>query len=219
MTAAFFDLDRTLWPCVGEKAFAYNQLAEGRISVGQLLRVLALQLRYDLHLIGSAESVKRRMLSELFSGVPVGPCLEAYDTFFAGRLRQALFPGMLDLVARHRADGDRIVLVSAAIDVVAAPVAAHLAADDCYATALEVRDGVFSGEVTGPIPYGHAKARIVQDYATRHGLDLRRCHAYGDDWEDRHMLGAVGFPTAVNPEPRLRRHARTENWRIQVFKA
>lgn len=218
MGAAFFDLDRTLWPCVGEKAFAYHQFVRGGLRIRQLLKVLSLQLRYDLHLIDGSETLKRRILAELFSGQLVAPCVEAYDHFFAKRLSQAFFPEMLAQIDRHRAAGDRIVIVSAAIDFIVAPVAAHLAADACYATALETREGVFSGAVTGPIPFGKAKARIVRDYAQRNGLDLGQCHAYGDHWEDRHMLEVVGFPIAVNPERKLLQHARKRNWKTQVFR-
>ena len=216
--AAFFDLDKTLWPCVGEKAFARHQFSAGRIGIKQLLKVLSLQVRYDLNLIGGSETLKRRILAELFSGQLVTPCLDEYRHFFVQRLRQAFFPEMLEQIDRHRTAGDHIVIISAAIDVVVSPVAEYLAADECFATALETREGVFSGVVTGSIPFGQTKARLVQEYALRHGIDLDQCHAYGDHWEDRHMLEIVGFPVAVNPERKLLRHARKKNWRTQVFK-
>jgi HAD superfamily hydrolase (TIGR01490 family) len=217
--AAFFDLDKTLWPCVGEKAFAYDQFATGRLGIKQLLKVLSLQVRYDLNLIGGSESLKRRVLAELFSGQMVTPCLDDYRRFFGQRLRQAFFPEMLDQIDRHRTAGDRIVIVSAAIDFIVSPVAEYLAADACFATALETCEGVFSGAVTGSIPFGTTKARLVQEYALRHSLELDQCHAYGDHWEDRHMLEIVGFPVAVNPERKLLQHARKKNWSIQVFKS
>lgn len=217
--AAFFDLDKTLWPCVGEKAFAYHQFSTGGLEIKQLVRVLSLQLRYDLNLIDGSETLKRQILSELFSGQLVSPCIDSYSAFFTKRLRKAFFPAMLDRIRRHRAAGDRIVIISAAIDVVVLPVAEYLAADDCFSTALETREGVFSGAVTGAIPFGKAKAALVKEYALRHGLALERCHAYGDHWEDRHMLELVGFPVAVNPERKLLRHARQHNWSTQVIKA
>jgi HAD superfamily hydrolase (TIGR01490 family) len=216
--AAFFDLDRTLWPCAGEKAFAYHLFASGGIRIKQLLKVLSLQIRYDLNLIDGSETLKRRILSELFSDQLVNPCLDAYRQFFAERLSKAFFPEMLKQIEQHRAAGDKIVIVSAAIDVVVAPVAEYLAADECYATTLETREGVFSGVVTGSIPFGKAKARIVEEYALRHGIELDQCHAYGDHWEDRHMLEVVGFPVAVNPERKLLRHARKKSWRTQTFR-
>lgn len=217
--AAFFDLDKTLWPCVGEKAFAYHQLARGGISLKQFLKIISLQIRYDLHLIDGTETLKRKILWELFGGELSEPCLEVYEQLFNKKLSRAFFPEMIEQIERHREAGDKIIIVSATIDFIALPAAAFLKADHCYATVLETRQGLFSGDVLGPIPFGKAKARIVQDYARLNGIDLGQCHAYGDHWEDRHMLEVVGHPVAVNPEPKLLRHAQQNNWKTQVFTA
>lgn len=217
--AAFFDLDKTLWACVGEKVFAYHQLAQGGISLKQFFKILSLQLRYDLHLIDGTETLKRRILSELFAGESVEPCLDIYKKLFHAKLSRAFFPDMLAQIDKHRQAGDKIVIVSATIDFIALQAADYLKADECYATTLEIRQGQFSGEVRGPIPFGKAKARIVQDYAHRNSIQLGRCHAYGDHWEDRHMLKVVGNPVAINPDAKLRRHARQQNWETRVFTA
>lgn len=213
---AFFDLDKTLWPCVGEKAFAYHQLACGGISLKQFLKIISLQIRYDLHLIDGTETLKRKILEDLLRGEPSAPRFAAYAQLFHQKLSRALFPEMLALVEQHRHAGDRVVIVSAALDFIARPVAEFLQADDCYSTVLEISDGCFSGDVLGPIPFGKAKARIAEEYACRHGMDLGHCHAYGDHWEDRHMLAVVGHPVAVNPESKLLRHAEQNGWAIRV---
>jgi phosphoserine phosphatase len=41
--------------------------------------------------------------------------------------------------------------------------------------------------------------------------------AYADSSSDLSMLEAVGFPVAVNPEPRLATIARTRGWLIEEF--
>lgn len=210
--AAFFDLDKTLWPCVGEKAFAHHQLVRGGISLKQFLKIISLQIQYDLHLIDGTETLKRKILLELFSGEFVAPCLKMYEQLFHDALSRMFFPDMLDQIDRHRQAGDRIVIVSATIDFIASPAAAFLKADDCYATVLETHQGLFSGNVLGAIPFGSAKAKIVRDYVERNGLEPRECYAYGDHWQDRHMLEAVGNPVVINPDSRLKRHAREKNW-------
>ena len=43
-------------------------------------------------------------------------------------------------------------------------------------------------------------------------LDLS--HAYSDSLSDYPMLAVVGRPTAVNPDSRLRSHARAYEWPI-----
>jgi len=215
--AAFFDLDKTLWPYVGEKAFAYHQLARGIISLKQLLKILGLQIRYDLHLIDGTETLKRKILHELFSNELVDPCLSEYNDLFVKKLTRAFFPEMLDRIQRHRDAGHKIVMISATIDFIALPAATFLQADECYSTILETRNGCFTGEVCGSIPFGEAKAKLVRDYTGRNGIDLKNCYAYGDHWADRHMLAVVGNPVAVNPDRRLRKFAQQNNWKTEIF--
>jgi phosphoserine phosphatase len=63
-----------------------------------------------------------------------------------------------------------------------------------------------------------AKAEAVRALAEREGLDLAQCSAYSDSINDVPMLSEVGFPVAVNPDPELREHARTLDWRIRDFR-
>ncbi|MBB6488487.1 HAD family phosphatase [Rhizobium lusitanum] len=215
--AAFFDLDKTLWDCVGEKVFAYHQLARGGISFKNFVKIISLQLRYDLHLINGTGNLKRKILRELFSGESIRPCVDIYEKLFEAKLSKAFYPGMLAQIEKHRQAGDKIVIVSATIDFIALKAGDYLKVDECHATFLETHGDQFSGEVRGPIPFGKAKAKIVQDYAQRNGIALDQCHAYGDHWQDRHMLEIVGYPVAINPDAKLKRHAKSRNWETRVF--
>ena len=78
-------------------------------------------------------------------------------------------------------------------------------------------DGVYSGELTGPLVYGAGKVAAMQEIARWDGLDLGQCYAYSDSASDLPMLEAVGHPVAVNPDGRLARHARDHAWPIVHF--
>jgi len=127
---------------------------------------------------------------------------------------QALYPEALSAIARHRAAGRSVYLVSATVDAVAGPFAAEVGAAGCIATTLEVADGVFTGNVLGEVCYGGAKREAIRRIAERDGIALPRSHAYGDSYEDRHMLEAVGNPVAVNPDKKLRPLALEKGWAI-----
>jgi phosphoserine phosphatase len=58
----------------------------------------------------------------------------------------------------------------------------------------------------------------VQALAEREGLDLSRCSAYSDSANDLPMLSLVGDPCAINPDPKLRAHAREHGWRIRDYR-
>ncbi|MGZ5026941.1 MAG: HAD family hydrolase [Methylobacter sp.] len=218
-SAAFFDLDKTLWACSGERAFAAYQFRQGKLSMAQLANVIYQYCGYELGLIEDVDILKRSVIKTLFTGEAAAPCIELYTAHFHRQLSALLFPEMIERVRGHRQAGDKVVIVSAALDFIASPVAELLNADQCFATELEIVGHTFSGDVSGLIHYGEAKASVVKDYADKHGLDLAQCHAYGDHWEDRHMLAIVGKPVAVNPGRRLARLARDRQWTTLVLRS
>ena len=66
--------------------------------------------------------------------------------------------------------------------------------------------------------HGPAKGEAVRALAEREGLDLRRCSAYSDSYNDLPMLSMVGDAVAINPDAKLRDHARAQGWRIRDYR-
>ena len=79
-------------------------------------------------------------------------------------------------------------------------------------------DGVYTGKLVGEMLHGPAKAVAVAALAEKEGLDLTRCSAYSDSSNDLPLLGLVGDPCAVNPDAKLRAHAREQGWRIRDYR-
>jgi alcohol-forming fatty acyl-CoA reductase len=91
--------------------------------------------------------------------------------------------------------------------------------DVVVASRLQVKDGRFTGFLELPPLVGEARAAWLRRHATDHGADLSNSYAYGDSFSDRPLLEAVGHPVAVNPDPRLFRHAKSRHWRIENWGA
>jgi len=91
-----------------------------------------------------------------------------------------------------------------------------MGADRVVATRMVVADGRYTGEIEF-YAYGDNKATAVRELARQAGYDLAECHAYSDSFTDLPMLGAVGHPTAVNPDRALRREATTRGWPVVDF--
>jgi hypothetical protein len=49
-------------------------------------------------------------------------------------------------------------------------------------------------------------------------LYLSRCAAYSDSHNDIAILSLVGHPYAINPDSRLRKHARAQGWRLRDYR-
>ena len=85
-------------------------------------------------------------------------------------------------------------------------------------TVAEHEDGVYTGRLVGDMLHGPAKAEAIKALAAREGLDLSRCSAYSDSFNDLPMLSMVGNPIAINPDARLRAHAKAQGWRIRDYR-
>jgi HAD superfamily hydrolase (TIGR01490 family) len=122
-------------------------------------------------------------------------------------------------IERHRAQGHRPVLLSAATQYVNRPLAEHLGlGDDFLCTRLETRNGRLTGRLVEPACYGTGKVHWAKRFAAEQGVDLSSSYFYTDSYSDLPMLRAVGHPVAVNPDARLRRHARRAGWPVLTFR-
>ena len=75
-------------------------------------------------------------------------------------------------------------------------------------------NGVYTGRLVPPLPYGEGKRELVEALAQDLALELSACYAYGDSPGDLAVLQAVGHPTVVNPIRGMTRIARQQNWPI-----
>lgn len=134
------------------------------------------------------------------------------------------FPDAVECVARHAANGERIVLVTGTLEFLAETVAQRLRVElakrglapeiHVCATRIEEKGGRWTGSVLGQPMFGEAKGIAVWWYAEKWKLNLAECSAYGDSAADEWMLASVGRPVAVNPEAGLRAAAKRRGWEI-----
>jgi len=108
--------------------------------------------------------------------------------------------------------------VTAAPIEIAQVISRRLGLTGAMGTVAEHVDGVYTGFLVGDMLHGPAKAEAITALAEREGLDLSLCSAYSDSYNDLPMLGLVGDPCAINPDPKLRAHAREHGWRIRDYR-
>ncbi|HXN83798.1 MAG TPA: HAD family phosphatase [Myxococcales bacterium] len=212
---AFFDVDGTLVSTNVVHAYGYYVLNRGTLfgAAGRLLKGLAMAPLY-----AAADAMNRKVFNELFyrsyRGLSEDRLIELAENLCEEVLQPAVFPGALDILAEARRAGCKIVLCTGAIDITMRPLARYLGADDLIANSLQFVEGFATGKVIPPIVEGAHKARRIRDYCVEHGLKLDQSHAYSDSLSDYPMLAVVGHPTAINPDGKLRAHARAYEWPI-----
>ena len=112
-----------------------------------------------------------------------------------------IWPGTRALAQLHLDQGQRVWLVTAAPIEIATIIARRLGLTGALGTVAEHVDGVYTGAARRRHPArARPRAVAVQELADRFGLDLDRCSAYSDSYNDLPLLNAVGDPCAINPD-------------------
>jgi HAD superfamily phosphoserine phosphatase-like hydrolase len=108
------------------------------------------------------------------------------------------------------------VLATGSTSYAATPVARAVGIEHVLSSRLEVEGGAFTGRASA-LCFGHHKVALAETWAAEHGIDLAQSVFYSDSYNDLPMLERVGTAIAVNPDARLRRHARRRGWAIQLW--
>ncbi|MFI7410870.1 HAD family hydrolase [Streptomyces sp. NPDC049627] len=218
--AAFFDLDNTVMQGAALFHFGRGLYKRKFFETRDLAKFAWQQAWFRLagvedpeHMQDARDSalsiVKGHRVSELMS---IGE--EIYDEYMAERI----WPGTRALAQAHLDAGQKVWLVTAAPVEIAQVIARRLGLTGALGTVAESVDGVYTGKLVGEPLHGPAKAEAVRALAAAEGLDLSRCAAYSDSHNDIPMLSLVGHPYAINPDTKLRKHARQLDWRLRDYR-
>lgn len=150
--------------------------------------------------IDFSEALRSRVA--LLEGVDAAALDQVYDSLVYSK-------GARTMVRTLKRLGYRFALVSGGFTQVIERIAAELGIDYWAANTLEVRDGLLTGRVTGPIVDRAGKATALRHFAERAGIPIANTVAIGDGANDLDMLGAAGLGIAFNAKPVVRDAADT----------
>lgn len=179
---AAFDLDGTLiW---ADWFTLFLRELAGR--VGFLAGSTALAPRFAAFGLGALkrDALKAAIVRRFLTGVVMTDAERAAARASARFLERVLRADALAALRAHQSDGLRTVIVTAAPEIAAAPIARHLDSV-LIGTRLCAQDGRLTGALDGVNCRGPAK---VKRLAQRYGEAFRLSHAYGDSAGDHEML-------------------------------
>ena len=193
MRVAVFDLDGTitrsdtLWPYL--RGWVRRQRRPAFWP-----RVAAAAGRYPFH------RDRGRLKFDLIRAAMGGAArseVAAWTAQFVAALGDAdLCPGALAAIDRHKAAGDRLVLLSASVDLYVPAIGRRLAFDQSICTEVAWQDDRLDGALVTANRRGAEKRRCIEALRARHpGL---RFVAYGNARSDFDHLAAVDEPVLVN---------------------
>lgn len=218
-TAAFFDLDRTLIASSSSLALAGPFRARGLISRRQLVKARIAQALFTR--LGASHGRAGQTADAamtILEGLPVQALHEIVADAWDSVLRPLVLREPLELARAHAARGERVLVVSGALQEIGERVATELGFDGALGSLAETDEGRYTGRLERRL-LGQAKADALRELARGEEIDLTASTAYSDSHSDLPFLEAVGEPVAVNPDRELRRVAEQRGWPVRSFVA
>lgn len=213
--AAFFDMDLTLLRCNSGTAWIRFLRERGEITTGKMLRALWWIGRYKLSLI-DLEAVSRIAIADL-AGDAEAEMLAKARLFFAREVVPNIAPLGRQAITHHRAAGHVLAILSSSTPYIVQPLAELLGVEHVLCTRLHVEQGRFTGGYDAPACAGLGKVHWAERFAAAQDIDLSASWFYTDSYTDLPMLERVGVRKVINPDTRLRRHARRAGWEVQTW--
>jgi HAD superfamily hydrolase (TIGR01490 family) len=219
--AAFFDVDGTLTTeRVWKGVIEYFAKRKQRRSVYRRfwLKHTPRFLLYKVKLL-SQSSFRRSWAADLawfVAGLTPEEGLAAWDWVAQEYLKPYWRKDALDLIKKHKQAGDLVVLVSAGLTPLEQRIAEKWGADFAVGTDPELRNGRYTGKITGPVCLDEFKAELTKQKLAQHGhdIDLTVSTAYADSATDADLLEMVGRPVAFHPDRDLLPIAKARGWQI-----
>ena len=218
--AAFFDVDNTMMRGASIYHFARGLATRGLFTTSDLFKFAVGQAVFRLRGNENPEhiAVARETALAFVAGAKVDDVIRLGEEIYDEVMSDRIWGGTRALAQSHLDRGQRVWLVTATPVELARIISHRLGLTGALGTVAETENGVYTGRLVGHLLHGPAKAGAVRALAKREGLDLSRCSAYSDSYNDLPMLTTVGRPHAVNPDGDLREHAREHGWPVHDFR-
>jgi len=207
--AALFDMDNTLLRVETGMSWVRFLYRRGELPPRMVAKAIYWSTLYKLAVL-DMEAVFTRLTAEV-AGDSEAEMIAKCEIWYREHVAAEVAPAARVAIEHHRQAGHLIVLATGSTQYAARPVARGVGIEHVLSSELEVADGTFTGRAAA-LCFGRHKVTLVEAWAARHDVDLARSYFYSDSYNDLPMLERVGTAIAINPDARLRRHARRRGW-------
>jgi len=214
---AYFDLDKTVIAGYSALTLMREQISQKQLSAVDVLQLFVVSLATLRGSLGFEDAMKTSAL--MLEGTSESSMRDLAASAYAKHWSKAIYPEAYELILAHRRRGHRVVIISSATRYQVEPIAEELGINEILCSELELRDGLFTGELDGRPCWGEGKLNAAEGDAAQHDTDLDHCFFYSDAYEDIPLLERVGHPRALNPDPKLEEHSQENDWPVCHFKS
>lgn len=214
---ALFDLDHTLLPLDSDYQWADFLAHSGRVGdPAEAIRLNEeLMERYNQGLVTAEESAE--FMLGLLTGTSQEELLAWQEEFMQAIILPSIRPAACELLAKHQGQGHLVAIVTATNEFVTRPIAAALGVDHLIATIPEMKEGYYTGKISGVPSFQAGKITRVEQWLqtiSKSLSDFERSWFYSDSHNDLPLMEVVTDPVATNPSDRLRAIATQRSWTV-----
>ncbi len=218
MRLALFDLDNTLLGGDSDHAWGDYLCERG------ILDPVAYKARndefYQDYLAGKLDNAAYlNFCLEILGRTEMAQLEEWHNDYMRDCIEPILLPLATELLAKHRAAGDKLVIITATNRFVTAPIAARLGVETLIATECEMENGRYTGRSTDVPCFREGKVTRLNRWLEETGYNLEDSYFYSDSMNDLPLLEQVTHPVAVDPDPNLRAEAGKRGWPVITLRS
>ncbi|APV37290.1 MULTISPECIES: HAD family hydrolase [Acinetobacter] len=212
MKLALFDLDHTLLNTDSDHSWGEFLVNEGLVDP-----VHHRQMNdkfYEDYKAGQLDPIAyNEFVFEFLTQNTPEVLTELHALFMQKVIRPQMRPKGFDAIQKHQDLGHEIVGITATSDFITAPIFRAFGITEIIATTAEVQQGKYTGKVAGTPCYQQGKLVRLEQWLA--GRNVEESWAYSDSINDRFLLEYATHAIAVNPDDRLEKLAKAQNWQIQ----
>jgi HAD superfamily hydrolase (TIGR01490 family) len=134
--------------------------------------------------------------------------------FVAQRILPIILDRPLDLVKKHREQGDTLLVITSTIEFITRPIVDEFGIDTLIAPDPEIVSNRYTGRIIGVPSFAAGKVTRLEEWLADRQDSLEGSSFYSDSHNDLPLLRLVDNPVAVDPDPILREQAEVNQWPI-----
>ncbi len=213
MALALFDLDNTL--LAGDSDYLWGEFLTEQGVVDGDLYARENQRFYEEYQKGSLDIHEFQAFSQQpLVQNPIDKMRLLHQRFFKEKIKPIMSPASFNLIKHHRDKGDTLVVITATNRFITGPIVQAFGIDNLIATEPEIIDGKYTGKIDGIPCFQEGKVKRLNQWTSKHKLDLKNSWFYSDSYNDLPLLLKVENPVVVDADEKLLKHAQQHNWKI-----
>jgi phosphoserine phosphatase len=150
--------------------------------------------------------------AEAIEGVEESTVKRHAHYYMRAHVPSSILPYTAELIERVREKVDLVIALSGSP---AEPIQcmAALGFHQAHGSVFEVKNCMYTGEITWNLILGERKAQYTRKIAGAHQITLSRTVSFGDSDQDTQTMSLTGLPIALNPSDSMRELCEARGWR------